>query len=274
LGKTYYALLDLPSTATVEDIKRNFRREIAKYHPDKVQHLGKEFQEIAAIKAAELTQAYKTLTDATLRAEYDEFLRSGDAPADVATPASAPPPPPPSAEPPPHASPAAAAAPTAPPPAGTVFSQDRAASSDLIQKATVMRFRQALLSEFGTFEQPPVQGFEVTCIPKPPFWKLKLPPRVLGRFVPHVDAVTVTESWSQASRMKKDGQRDLVVFVMGPAVAHPGELAAAIADQMRKPMPAGGKLTLVPVNTRTWNAHVPNDAPPVVKSLLNRLKSA
>jgi hypothetical protein len=31
---------------------------------------------------------------------------------------------------------------------------------------------------------------------------------------------------------------------------------------------------MVPVNTRTWNAHVPTDAPPLVKSLLARLKSA
>ena len=76
MGKTYYELLDLPGTATLDDIKRNFRREIAKYHPDKVQHLGKEFQDIAAVKAAELTQAYKTLSDDMLRAEYDELLRS------------------------------------------------------------------------------------------------------------------------------------------------------------------------------------------------------
>ncbi len=84
----------------------------------------------------------------------------------------------------------------------------------------------------------------------------------------------VTESWTAASRMKKDTQRDLVVFVMGPAVAPAGELAAAIAEQRKKPMLAGGKLILVPVNTRTWSAHVPNDAPAVVKSLLTRLKSA
>jgi hypothetical protein len=74
--------------------------------------------------------------------------------------------------------------------------------------------------------------------------------------------------------MKPDKQRDLCVFVMGPAVAPPGELATAIAEQRRKPMPAGGKLVMVPVNTRTWSAHIPNDAPPVVKSLLERLKTA
>jgi hypothetical protein len=119
-----------------------------------------------------------------------------------------------------------------------------------------------------------MQGFELAAIPKPPFWKLKLPPRVLGRFVPQVDAAAVGEAWALASRMKKDSQRDLVVFLMGPVVASPGELAAAIAEQRKKPMPAGGTLTLVPVNTRNWHAHVPNDAPAVVKSLLTRLKSS
>jgi hypothetical protein len=74
--------------------------------------------------------------------------------------------------------------------------------------------------------------------------------------------------------MKHDRQRDLVVFLMGPTVAPAGELAAGIADQRRRPMPAGGKLVMVPVNTRNWAAHVPADAPPVVKSLVSRLKSA
>jgi hypothetical protein len=53
-------------------------------------------------------------------------------------------------------------------------------------------------------------------------------------------------------------------------VAPPPELAAAIAAQRKKPMPAGGKLVLVPTNTRTWQAHVPSDAPPVVHALVKR----
>jgi DnaJ-domain-containing protein 1 len=273
--KTYYQLLDVPTSATVEDIKRNFRREIAKYHPDKVQHLGAEFQEIAAVKAAELTQAYKTLSDAALRAEYDALLRDGVQP-ETARPAAAP-----AAARPEAVEPESRAQPQRPPtpeppqaPAASTFSQDRAASTDLIHRATVARFRQSVLSEFGSVEEVRVDGFQVACLPKPPFWSLRLPPRVLGKFVPQVDAAAVGEGWGQASRMKKDGQRDLIVFVMGPAVAAPGELAAVIAEQRKKPMPAGGKLTLVPVNTRTWNAHVPNDAPAVVKSLLTRLKTA
>ena len=58
---------------------------------------------------------------------------------------------------------------------------------------------------------------------------------------------------------------------MGPAVATAGELGRAIAEERRKPMPKG-KLVMVPVNTRTWSAHIPNDAPPSVKALLSRLQ--
>ena len=267
--KTFYELLELPGTASLEDIKRNFRREIAKYHPDKVQHLGAEFQEIAARKAAELTQAYKTLSNEAERAEYDEMLRGG---ASTAAPAAG------SQAAPQHGRARSAVAEAepdqAPASGGSVFHQDRAGASQLIFKATVIRFRRALQSEFGAYEEPRVEPFQVTCVPKPAFWKLKTAPCVLGRFVEQVDAGVVSESWAAAARMKKDGKRDLVVFVMGPAVAAAGELAAAITEQRKKPIPGGGRLVLVPVNTRTWNAHVPNDAPAVVKSLLEQLKSA
>src|SRR4051812_42732495 len=90
-ARTYYELLELPRTASADDIKKAFRREIAKYHPDKVQHLGQEFQEIAVVKAAELTQAYKALSDATSRAEYDAMLEDGGEPALPPRPSTAPP---------------------------------------------------------------------------------------------------------------------------------------------------------------------------------------
>lgn len=271
MAKTYYELLDVPPSASADEIKRAFRREIAKYHPDKVQHLGREFQEIAATKAAELTRAYKTLTDATSRAEYDAGDEPGDAAAAAPRPPSAPaasPPPAPAS--PPHASPAAE-----PPGPSSVFQQERAGANDLVRRATVMRFRNALTGEFGQWDDPGLAGFEITCVPKPSFWSLKLPPRVLGRFVPQVDGPAVSETWTMATRLPKDSQREFcVVFLMGPAIAPAGELAAAINEQRRKPLNIGGKLVMVPVNTRTWNAHVPTDAPPVVKSLLTRLKSS
>src|SRR5688572_7801225 len=153
MSKNYYELLELAPSAPVDEIKRAFRREIAKYHPDKVQHLGKEFQEIAAIKAAELTQSYKALTDEMLRAEYDALLESGGEPTTGYHP---PAPPSPATEAPPRPTqeprPAERSPSPEPSPSGpsSVFSQDRAGASDLVKKATVMRFRQALTSEFGS----------------------------------------------------------------------------------------------------------------------------
>ena len=271
MAKTYYQLLELPPTASPEEIKSAFRREIAKYHPDKVQHLGDEFQEIAATKAAELTRAYKTLTDPVARTEYDEAAESADGAPAASTPASS------SASRQPRSAPSTShATPTAEPSSGaSVFSQERAGANDLVRRATVMRFRNVLTGEFSQWEEQPLNGFEIACVPKPAFWSLKLPPRVLGRFVAQVDGPAVTETWTMASRLPKDTQREFcVVFLMGPAIAPAGELAAAINEQRRKPLNIGCKLIMVPVNTRTWSAHVPTDAPPVVKSLLTRLKSA
>lgn len=269
MAKTLYDLLNVSAAASADEIKRAFRREIAKYHPDKVQHLGQEFQEIAATKAAELTSAYKTLTDPAARAEYDasDAVLDGYAPPQPAPPAAATTASAPSSQ--------SYAPPSAPTGASSAFSQDRAGANDLVQRATVIRFRTALNGEFGRWDDAPLAGFEVTCVPKPPFWSLKLPPRVLGRFVPHVDGPALTEAWALAARLPKDSQRELcVVFVMGPSIAPAGDLAVAINEQRRKPAPAPGKLIVVPVNTRSWAAHVPTDAPPVVKSLLTRLKAS
>ena len=270
--KTYYELLELPPSAPVDEIKRAFRREIAKYHPDKVQHLGKEFQEIAAVRAAELTEAYKILSDETLRADYDDQLASGGV---ASTHVHASPPPAAQATHPAAARPPHEPRPSAEPvqPSGSsVFQHERARSNDIVLNFARERFKQALAIEFGEYDDRRLQGFDVCCVPRPAFFSMKVPPRVFGRTVPVVNAAAVTEAWALAARSPKD-KGDLCVFLMGPQVAPPAELAAAINEARRKPMLAGGTLFMVPVNTRTWVAHVPADAPPVVKSLMARLKS-
>ena len=67
----YYELLEIAPDASADEVKKSFRAQIARYHPDKVQHLGKEFQSMAAERAAGLTEAYRILSDEGRRAEYD-----------------------------------------------------------------------------------------------------------------------------------------------------------------------------------------------------------
>ena len=269
-------MLGVVSTASADDVKRAFRREIAKYHPDKVQHLGREFQEIAAIKAAELTQAYKTLSDESLRADYDaqlnavqvEVIREATAPA--GPPDSTPP-----AErgewPPKRRPPANTGAADGRPLAAT---REREGANDLVRKAAVQRFRHAVQQEFGECEEPPMAGFDFMCTPpKGGFLSRTVPPRLLARVVELVDYAAVEESWGLAVRLRKDDQREACLFLMGPSVAPAGELGRAINEQRRKPMPPGLKLVVVPVNTRTWSAHIPTDAPALVKQFLSRLAS-
>jgi hypothetical protein len=92
---------------------------------------------------------------------------------------------------------------------------------------------------------------------------------MLGRFVTRVDGESVAETWTQASKWAPG--EDVCVFLIGAGMAPPGELASAIADSRRKARST--KVTLVPVDARTWDAHVPHDAPPIAKTLLMRVKS-
>ena len=56
-----YTLLEVSPRATPEEIKTAYKRAVARYHPDKVAHLGKEFQELAHNKLLAIQQAYESL---------------------------------------------------------------------------------------------------------------------------------------------------------------------------------------------------------------------
>jgi DnaJ like chaperone protein len=57
-----YAILGIAPGATKTEIKTAYRRLIVQYHPDKVQHLGKEFQELAEVRFKAIQQAYDKLS--------------------------------------------------------------------------------------------------------------------------------------------------------------------------------------------------------------------
>ena len=56
-----YAVLGVDKNTSQEDIKKAYRQLVNKYHPDKVAHLGDEFQKLADKRFKEIQQAYQIL---------------------------------------------------------------------------------------------------------------------------------------------------------------------------------------------------------------------
>ena len=267
--KDYYGLLEVVPTAPPDEVKRAFRLQIARYHPDKVQHLGQEFQAMAADRAAELTEAYRILSDEGRRAEYDRARAAGG----VVTPAA------PAA--PKAAAPAAPQAESAPEPEaaqpgaskGEWFSAERATRDEYVRKATLGRFRQAFALAMGNaYDESETQGFDLAFVPKSKLFGRGKGPRLLGRFVPRVDAGAVGDAWAKIGKLTPPPTDEVCVFLMGTAMAPRTELEDAIFAARRKTRAGGAKVTIIPVDTRVWDAHMPVDAPAVVKNLLARLR--
>lgn len=263
--KTYYDLLGLQPSADADEVKRAFRREIARYHPDKVQHLGPEFQEIAASRAAELTEAYRILMDAEARHSYDAMLTSGAG----AAPA-------------PHAPPAGEnrAAPAPPhrapePPAVPVpesLRQTQRTLSQFVKKATIGRIQAAIEALFGAAEPMTVAGFDAAYTLRARrglFQKADPPVKLFLCVVSRVDAETVDETWPRA--LKAGGGDPLVcLLLLGLQLAPARELATAIAEHRRRSRQVGP--VVIPVDTREWDPLIPPETPNAVRKLLERLK--
>lgn len=56
-----YEILDVPAHADQAEIKAAYRKLANQYHPDKVAHLGREFQELAEQRFKEIQEAYRML---------------------------------------------------------------------------------------------------------------------------------------------------------------------------------------------------------------------
>lgn len=55
----YKSIFGFVGPYSKDDVKKRYRELISKYHPDKVHHLGKEFQVIAEEKTKMIHEAYK-----------------------------------------------------------------------------------------------------------------------------------------------------------------------------------------------------------------------
>lgn len=56
-----YKILEVEKTASNEEIKKAFRRMAMKFHPDKVHHLGPEYQQDAQEKFRKINEAYEEI---------------------------------------------------------------------------------------------------------------------------------------------------------------------------------------------------------------------
>ncbi|KAF1825638.1 heat shock protein DnaJ, partial [Dissoconium aciculare CBS 342.82] len=63
----YYADLELPTTASVDDIRKAYRKLALQYHPDR--NAGKEAEVVPRFQA--IQAANEVLCDPTTKAQYD-----------------------------------------------------------------------------------------------------------------------------------------------------------------------------------------------------------
>ncbi len=70
--RDYYEVLEVPKTATTEEIKKAYRKKAIQYHPDKNPG-NKEAEE----KFKEAAEAYEVLSDPQKRQRYDQFGFAG-----------------------------------------------------------------------------------------------------------------------------------------------------------------------------------------------------
>jgi curved DNA-binding protein len=66
--RNYYDILDVPKTASIDDIKKAYRKLARKYHPDL-----NPGDKLAEEKFKDIGEAYEVLSDPNKRKQYDQF---------------------------------------------------------------------------------------------------------------------------------------------------------------------------------------------------------
>ncbi|KAI8384279.1 uncharacterized protein BYT42DRAFT_493057 [Radiomyces spectabilis] len=73
MGKDYYAILGVSKNADENEIKKAYRKQALKWHPDR----NKDKAELAKTKFQEVGEAFEVLSDKNKRAIYDQYGEEG-----------------------------------------------------------------------------------------------------------------------------------------------------------------------------------------------------
>jgi iron(II)-dependent oxidoreductase len=82
---TYYEILDVPHTATPEQIKAAYRILVQLHHPDRLQQANAQVRDYAEERLKKINEAYSVLSDPARRKRYDAAHRATDTEADADT---------------------------------------------------------------------------------------------------------------------------------------------------------------------------------------------
>ncbi|EDO39725.1 predicted protein, partial [Nematostella vectensis] len=73
MSEDYYEVLGVPRSASEEDVKKAYRRQALRWHPDK----NPTNREHAEEKFKKLSEAYEVLSDKEKRDIYDKYGKEG-----------------------------------------------------------------------------------------------------------------------------------------------------------------------------------------------------
>lgn len=250
------ALLGIALPASPDEVKRAYRRQISRYHPDKVQHLGEEFQVLAAEKSAQLTHIYQSLLESGGSDESVELASGGS---DAGTPTAG-------------AQTTSAADSPSPRPVNRVSTWQAVAVGcpSLILGAAVDRVTQSVRWTLPRAEEISVAGFTLACRTRQD-WR--------GLFKRRPSEAVLLRAPSDAGPAPRQRIRDLLpgvdgAIVMFDLVLNP--LGAWQHEPIGRTPPARPESDVfrVTVDAMTWKARVPPHAPEIAHLILERLRDA
>lgn len=73
MGKDYYGILGVGKEASEEDLKKAYKKQALKWHPDRNQDKKEQAEE----KFKDIAEAYEVLSDPKKRKIYDQFGEEG-----------------------------------------------------------------------------------------------------------------------------------------------------------------------------------------------------